>query len=807
MFKSYLITALRNLKRNLVYSFINIFGLSLGLASCMVLAAMILGMVSQNRNIEGADSIYELKTEQVTEHGSFLQPITKTHLSVLKANIPELSGTASFSNLYLSIQQDENTINLSTFAAGANFFKIFPIDMITGKMDGILDAPGYAVISESHAKKFYGDQSPVGKALQLNEQSTVVITGVYRDYPDNNLLSTCQLITSKESVDVGTDSYFVTERAFIKTEGGADLSQIQHQISLYKLPEANNHTIVDQKVTIEPIITPHRQLFSTKSLENKLLLTTLITATSLCFIVLFASCINFINLTTARLSQRQLEVGIRRTFGAHQSHLLGQFFIETITLVLISSIISILILILGTIWVGHLVGQKINLEYLLQIDTLIAYIIILISVTLLAGAYPGLQISRLKPIESLSRRISSNGRGMLRKVLVCIQFISATILLTLCLVVQFQANIFKQIDNGIDIENIATLYPGTTDITTLQQEFTKLSFITSVCHPIKQVNLPGIPLDNSVFDQRVVQESLLISGVSEGYDHHFGIKLLAGEHFSPHKHHLVDSTNNHLKDSDTYSYSGKRIPVIATLAGLELLGYEPNDGNLDSLIHKEITLSDNNTIFEIIGIVDAYPKFMTSELPIDKTTPHFLLYSKAHNGLSIKYNNYTFKEFTEQLQPVLESVTGHTNFLIRNDKEDNDRMFKGISILIWSIGSFAILAIVISLMGIYGLSLFTIERRTKEIGIRKTLGASNGQLSWLLIVDSCKPLLIALAIAGPVSFIIGNLLANYFKEIPPVWLFSFVLVPVILLSLSVISILSHTQKASRANPILALNKE
>ncbi|WIO73738.1 ABC transporter permease [Porticoccaceae bacterium LTM1] len=808
MFKSYLITSLRNLSRHPAYSFINIFGLSLGIASCMVLAALILKMGSTNRSLEGADYIYELQTEQLIDRGWVPQPIHKTHLSLLTANIPELSDAASVEVTPFSIQQNEATINLNAYTAETNFFNIFPINMIQGKKEGVLEAPGHAVISESSAKKLYGDQSPVGKVLQLNKQSSVVINGVYQDYPTDNFLTNCHLITSKDSVQKSTEQIFSPERAFLKLIDRQHLSQIRHQLSLYKLPEANIHHIKDQRVTLEPIITPYRKLFSTANIKGKAQLTYTLAAAALCFIVLFASCINFINLTTARLSQRQLEVGIRRSFGARQSHLLRQFFVETLTLVLISSILSITILILGATWVEHLIGEQIPLEHLLRIDTLIAYAIIIVSVTLLAGTYPGIQISRLKPIESLSRRLSGAGKGMLRKLLVCIQFISATILLTLCLIVQFQVNIFKQINNGIELDNIATLYPGTTETTSLQQEISKLPFITSVTNPIQEIFPPSLSLENAKFDQKIIHDRLVISGVSTGYDSHFGIGLIAGEHFSPHKHHFVEDISNIFKQLPLYDYSGKHIPVIITLAGLELLGYSTDSKNLESLINQEITLSDNKTTFEIIGIADAYPEFITNDLPIiSSRIPHFLLFHKPNHVLSIKYHNLTFTELTKQLQPLVNSFTGNLLASFRKEKEEHDKSFQRMSNLIWKIGSFAILAITISLMGIYGLSLFTIERRTKEIGIRKTLGASNGQLSWLLIIDSCKPLVVALAIASPLSFIAGNLLANYFKEIPPIWLFSLVVVPAILLSLSVIFILSHTLQASRANPILALNKE
>lgn len=805
MFKSYLITALRNLNRHPAYSFINIFGLSLGLASCMVLAAFILHMGGTNRNLNGADHIYQLKTESLTDRGWFSQPITKEHFSLLNANIPELLDTASFGSSYFSIKQDEETINLNAFTAGANFFNVFPINLIQGAKDGVLEEPGHAIISESSAKKLYGDQSPVGKVLQLTEKSTVVIKGVYQNYSANNLLTHCHLITSKDSIQQNTEQTYSYEKAFIKTLDELQASHIQHQINLYDLPASDIIGITDQKVTLEPIIRPYRKLFFSNEIDGKMQLIVILSATALCFIVLFASCINFINLTTARLSQRQLEVGIRRTFGARQSHLLRQFFVETLTLVFVSSILAVVIFILGASWLGHLIGEQLPLEYLLRIDTLIAYAIIVVSVTLLAGIYPGIQISRLKPIESLSRKRSKIGKGMLRKVLVCIQFVSATILLTLCLIIQFQVNIFKQVNNGIELENIASLY---SDSPSLQQELAKLPFVTSVTQPIVEILSFGQSLESAQFNHKIIHERLQLSGASTNYDRHFGIKLLAGEHFSTENHSLVININSASTDSPTYDYSGKHIPVICTLAGLDLLGYSAESDNLESLIGQKIILSDNETSFEVIGVVDAYPEFITNDLPIGRSdTPHFLLFHKASNALSIKYRKVTFTEFSKKIQPVIESITGKSNLYIRNEKEEHNKSFQKMSILIWSIGSFAILAIIISLMGIYGLSLFTIERRTKEIGIRKTLGASNSQLSRLLIIDSCKPLIVALAIAGPISFLAGNLLANYFKEIPPIELFSFVIVPTILLSLSVIFILSHTLQASRANPILALNKE
>ena len=245
--------------------------------------------------------------------------------------------------------------------------------------------------------------------------------------------------------------------------------------------------------------------------------------------------------------------------------------------------------------------------------------------------------------------------------------------------------------------------------------------------------------------------------------------------------------------------------ILLTRLGLHKLGISNPELALDT----KITCSEGQVEMTVIGIADAYPPLMKSpDMNVEFREPDFLHFNPdVHTVINAKYQGVTLDELTEQASQVLEEMSPGARLNVQSLKRQKEQMFKAMFTMLWSVGGFGLLAVLIALLGLYAMSVFTVERRTKEIGIRKTLGAPVKSIIFDLVWDTCKPVLIALAISAPLAYLGGRLALQFFYTVPPILWISFGLVPAILVSIAVGSILWHSYSAATTNPVNALRYE
>lgn len=805
MFKNFIVIALRNLRRNPLYSLINIFGLSLGIACCLILASMVVSMINQNKSLPDSKQLHQLvKSTEIIESNQKITGnyIERNDLKTITNNIPELESGSELNSLFVTIDTENNQFSETIHHTDKNFTRIFPIDLVSGDLGLTLSKPGEILISQAMAQKFFNNKNPIGESFTIDGKLSLIVSGVYKNFPPQSILDNIHFLTCYCSVEnlQGHDLSDLSgsTRFYIKLNN-ANLEDLQQRASEHM---ENTSPNILNSAKIVPLVKPLSYYLSSDSMENQIARYVLLFALGLCLIVLFTSCINFINLTTARQSQRSLEVGIRKTSGAGRWQLMMQFFSETAILVVIACLIALPLMFGLFYWISHFTDNSMDLSFLYSGEFFIAIGIIIFFTSFLSGFYPALVLSRFNPIQALTGRSETLSTGKLRKILVVAQFSIATILVTCCLIVHFQIVSLKNTDNGIDQESLFTIDNGSSDQDKwpayreiLINELAQWPEVSSLSASFKRSMIGAECEFNEISLNDGEQGSRLIPvGVDGNYAAHYGIELLAGRHLDigrPEDLGKIDPANNDYRDT----------AILLTRKGLKTIG----KNSAKEVINQKILCNDKAFALTIVGVADAYK-------PLFKNGPTFqpdMIYldSNANGGISAKYNNTTFSQIREKIEDFWEKLypTDHLNYI--SDKKSMEDSFQALFIMLWSIGGFGVLAILISLLGLYAMSIFTVARRTKEIGIRKALGASSPSIVYDLIRDTCKPVLISLAIASPVSYLIGSLAKQYFYQTPPIALISFVITPILLLTISVLSVYWHSQRAADTNPVKALRYE
>ena len=794
MFKNYLIIAIRNLRRNRLYSAINIFGLSLGIACCLLLASIVVIGLNTNKAIPNAEQIYQARTIHVTNDSTLISlGLSEAVLEQAQANINELTTGTAIHSLYSQIVTQHDRNNQSLHLADANFVKLFLPKLITGDVGNTFTIPGKAIISQSLALELYGSQNPIGEVLNVNNKSLLTINGVFQDYPESTFLNHYHILSARSSLaELKNSSRKAVIKFYTTITSKEQANFLGQQIEQYIQEDPDQKSTT--QITFDPIVKSISDAFFPKSDDEKMAAYILLFAAGLCFIVLAVSCINFVNLTTARHSQRSLEVGIRKTAGAERNQLMIQFFTETLIMTSTALAVAVPLLVMLQTWAKHL-GADIDVSALFSVELLIAITVIITFTTFMAGFYPALILSRVSPIKALKQKNDPTGKGRMRKALVISQFSISTLLLAFCLILHFQVNLLQQQNWGVDDENNLNLssYPAEEwsqqrDI--LAHELQSIPEITSFS---TDLNPKTLPLECSCNGIKLPKEIQVLS-LDNNYQSHYGIKLLTGRHFvtdRPDDLGQLNIANKHYRDSS----------VMLTRQGLETLLLSSPENALNAVI----TCDNGQITLPVIGVADAFP--LLTKIGSIPAPDLFFFNPQGSSSLNIKSQGIKKNDLENQIQSIWKDIYPDSTLYIRSDHETRKSIFETLFKTLWSVGSFGIMAVLIALMGLYAMSVFTVERRTKEIGIRKSLGASAKSITYSLIKDTCKPVVIALLISSPLTYLAGKLTLRLFYQEPPILLISFVLVPCSLLLLAAGTVTWHSLSAARTDPIKALRYE
>ncbi|MFB9840852.1 ABC transporter permease [Mucilaginibacter ginsenosidivorans] len=813
MFKNYFKIARRNLVRNKSYTAINVTGLAVGIAVCMVIFIIIQYQTSFESFQTKKDRTYRVLTEyHSTESGevSYGKDLPFPWPIGLKTSFPQIEEVApifaSHDDQLQIIGNNGNTEKVfkeqhGVFFTKPSFFKIFDFPLLDGTYASLKD-PNNVLLTKAMAEKYFGDwKTAMGKTIKMQvggymfEHGTDVVTvsGILADIPAN---TDFQL---KVVVSFGTGftgDYLASSHDWNTTVSGfgcyillppnTAIGNFNQQLSAYsrRVESAGNK----DSHTIQPLSAVHYDArvgnYSGKTVSHQLLNVLWLIAA----FILLIGCVNFINLSTAQAVNRAKEVGVRKVLGSNKSQLQTQFIVETFLIVISAVVFAAVITWLSLNAVGRLLDLSLSFNLITDPAIILFLLAVTVVVTALAGFYPSIVLSRFNPVTALKSKLASNSGGIsLRRGLVVFQFIVAQVLIIGTLIIVKQMDYFMDQPLGFDKDAVVTI-PFRVDTTLMNKmEYLKRQLLST--NGVQTVSLnTNTPVENG----NDTWSALKFDHAVKETDFKAITKFADEEYVPAYKLPLVAGRN--LRQSDMTTEFLVNETLVKSL-GLK----KPED-----IIGKEISIWDDQIKCPVVGVL----KDFNDRSFRDHVAPLIITQDKAmYNQLAIKLSTTHLATTMQLVKKVFDQTYPDYVFEYRFLDEKIASFYKQESQLSQLYKIFAVIAIFLSCLGLYGLASFMAVQRIKEVGIRKVLGASAGNIVYLFSKEFIVLIAIAFAIATPIAwYYMHQWLQDYVYRINiSWWLFAAGGLASILIALATISF--QAVKAAMANPVKSLRSE
>lgn len=805
MLRNYISVAYRSLFKNRVFSFLNIFGLAIGMAAFLFIIHYVRFERSYENFHENADNIYRV-TLDLYNGSEYVVTDCETHAPLapmLKAKQPEVVDyVRMFHNDGLQDIEVDNRrfLDEGIYFADASVFTVFTLHTLQGDPETALVEPYKIALSETAAKKYYGKTDVVGESLKLSNH-IYQVTAVFEDLPSNTHLKYIALLSHATLPKMfswynDTDNWGGNnEYTYLQMAPGTDVTKFNK--TLADLSVALKDKIDDDRFVAEPIKDIH--LFSNKSFEPELNGSARVVYVMLIiaiFIIVIAW-VNYVNLSTARAIERAREVGIRKVMGSVRMQLVLQFLAESFIINILAAIITFLIFQTGLPFFRYLTGQPLPFDFTSDVIFWYIFIGLIVTGSLLSGLYPAFVLSSFQPSAVLKGKFRTSLHGQqLRKALVVFQFAATVILMAGMCAVYLQINYMRNYDLGLSLDQTLVVRANHDQVVDSIARINQHAFKNELLQNanVQKVGLSGTVPGLSLHElgttsniKRVGQEE---AGGSYNYYHvtidadfipAMDMKFIAGRNFVAGEPNLDQ--------------------VIINEEAVARLGF----ASPEEAVGSKITFQTRwpGVPATIIGVLKKYYQ----QSPKEQQIPMLFRYYEGADYFSVKLSAKDMHKAVADVKAVWDKVYPNTVFHyfflddVYNQQYLADMRFGQV------IATFSILAIVIACLGLFGLSAFTIVQRTREIGIRKVLGASVLQIVHLLSKDFVKVVLIAAIVALPVAYIgIEQWLSGYAVRISlSVWLF--ILPVVIILVIALCTVSFQTIKTALSNPSNALKQE
>jgi putative ABC transport system permease protein len=811
MIKNYFKIAWRNLLKYRFISFINLFGLTVGITCCLLILAYILHETSYDKYNEKADRIY-----RVTRSFNNGDGVVSLHLGtvappfgpLLKNEFPDIEKMTRMlqNGSTLLKYKEKNFAENNVYFADENMMDMFTVKTLKGNASKALTEPYSVMLTEEMAKKYFGEEDPMDKSIRLNNQFDCKVTGVYKAFPTNShihpeiLLSFNTLRDStiygeeRLRTNFGNNSFF-TYLLLPKNYPAASMEAqfpnfLDTRVHLEGTPSTYKAS-TGTKLYLQKLTDIHlRSHLDAEAEENGDIKRVYIFSAIALFILLIA-CINYMNLSTARSALRAREIGVRKAIGAEKKELVTQFLSESVIVAWAASLLALLLTSLLLPWLNKLSGQELSLGILLQPKIVIAIVLVPFVVGIVSGIYPAVFMSSFQPVKVLKGTFKIGGSSIsFRKVLVITQF-GISIILIICTAIVFQQlNFMRNTNLGYNKEHIVTIdYPEsiTNSYETFRNELLQNNGIKDAA---RSSRIPtGRLLDNAgastVSGDSLVPVASDIKFLAADYDFvsTYGIKMKAGRNFS------------RAFGTDTAGF-------LLNEAAVAMLGWK------DAAKAVGMAFKYGDIRGHIIGVMGDF----NFESMHQKIVPMILVLPKASDGgyynrLSIKVAGKNVANEVAAIEKVWRKYEPETPFIYTFLDERFDRLYASEQKQATLFTTFACIAILIACLGLFGLSAFAISQRIKEIGIRKVLGASTNSIVKLLSKDFLILVSIAAVISFPIAwYAMHNWLENFAYRIDIAW-WIFVLAAVISGAVAIATVSIQAIKAALSNPVKNLRTE
>jgi putative ABC transport system permease protein len=793
MLYNYFTIAFRNLRRQKVFSIINILGLSVSLSVCVLIVLFVQDELSYDKFHSQADRIVLFQqNDSYSGSGGGFAPLLKKEI----AQAEEVSRLVKVKPL-ISLEK-ESYYEPEFYFADENLFKVFDFTVIEGNAKEALSSPYSLLISEKMAQKYFPNQYPVGKTLNYNNKQDLVIKGILQNIPSNSHLSIDFLCSNKNAdqlIGQGIDGYWDgMTLTYLLLSKGTDINKLTAQ-----LPEIIKKTNDPNSSVWKPALIPLRDIYLKHKMDGRIkaqqAIDNVYIFSTVALFILFLAVFNYINLASARSVLRAREVGVRKVLGANRRQLIVQFLGESSFLTLIALVLALMLTFLVLPSFNQFADRNLSLSALFSPANIAIFCLAFLSLSFFNGIYPSLILSAYKPVEALKNVFMKySGRNIFRKALVVMQFAISMGMIVATLVVLNQLYFIQHKDLGYQREQILTLSLPTdaaTQKNAFKQELQSLS-------PVQSVSIAGSLPGQGSFGNKLVTEyvpqgkqpGFKFLNLDEIFINTFNIKLIQGRNFSANSN---AGKNEFMVNRAALEYLEWGNEGVGRQIGYYTYQYQP-DG----------TYKEEPVRGEVIGVVEDYHQ---SDLK-SRIEPMLICYNQGWEGqVAIKLQAGNLQPTLASIEKSWKSFFPGKPFEYKFLDESFDQTYKKEVQTGQIFGLFASLAIFISCLGLFGLAAFAAQVRTKEMGIRKVLGASTTSLVLLLSGSFTRLILLAALIASPVAWYMMNQWLQNFAYSITISPWIFVGACALSLLIALITVSFQSVKAALTNPVKSLRNE
>ncbi len=804
MLKNFLKTTFRNFWRYRGYSFINLLGLTIGIATCIIIFTYIAYELSYDKFHKDSEDIYRVAVKGRFAEDFFDVAVSMPPLPVtLKNNFPEVQSYTRIDkyeqNVFFSVDDKKFYVEGLYFVDTA-FFDVFTFELERGDPATALSEPFSLVLTQEMARKYFGDEDPMGKMVRMNDEFSMKVTGLLGDVPSNCHLKFSMLGSLTTLISVQGSRQYVDNwgslflHSYIRLYPGSDASAFGEKITTVvrdAFGEAADVYDIEMVPYLQPVPGIHLHSNLMAELEPNSSISYIYIFSAVAVFILIIACINFMNLSTARSTKRSREVGMRKVAGATRGQLVWQFLGESLLLSLMGMVLAFALVEAMMPFFSNLTGLELG-EFLHRPFTILVALLLALVVGFLAGIYPAFVLSSFQPIRAIRGDLYKGmKRSALRNLLVVLQFAISIALLISTWLIYKQMQYISQKKMGFDQENLV-IVPLKSDRLKDQGKVLKAEF--SNLPAVKMVSLtsstPGRSLDGMGYVPEGVDSKSpwILYTLRADYDFMevLGMKLTEGRQLSP-------------------GYGTDTNAAVINEALVRKLGWEePLGKKIYSFGDASDSLS--RPYFTVVGVVEDFhfkslhDAIEPSIIVLDRDKPDFL---------AIRFHPGDPDKSLEQVRLKWEEIEHSFPFDYYFMKEEFEDLYRSEQKMADLLVTFTILAMLIACLGLFGLALFSIEQRTKEIGIRKVLGASVSGLLYRLSREFSRWVLLATILAWPVSYyLVDRWLQSFAYRIEVLdYMWIFIISGLIALAIALVTVIYQAYRAATTDPVDAVKWE
>lgn len=810
MFKNHLKIAWRSLKRQPFFTFLNIFGLAIGMAGGLLIALYIHNELSYDKMFVDAERIHRINADIKFGGEENVSAETSAPMAgVLENDFSQVEMATRIRNLGSMLIRRSNTDNnskeLHSAFVDANFFKMFGLDLLVGDIETALEEPNTLILTKTAAEKHFGVNNALGQEVLLDNTDTYTVTGVIDDLPKNSLLRNHSVFMAMSGYEDaqqntwGNHNYFT----FIKLIPSAKIEDfgapLQGLVASHLIPwvqqfypgiteeefRASGNYVNYYSVPLTDIhlySEARNELSATGSIQNIYILSFIGM-----FLIVLAS-VNFMNLSTAHSLKRAKEVGIRKTLGSNKSSLVRQFLTESGMISFLSLVAAVIFALIAMPFFNELAGTEISIPFVNPLFWL-SLVVSAIVLSLFSGWYPAFFMSRFIPVKVLKGLgKSSVGGGNVRNSLVIFQFAISVFLIIGTLVVFKQLDFIQSKDLGFSKDQILLVndvYGAGDKVYALKEEVEKLAQVKSASLS-SFLPTPSARSDTSFFREGYTEQENAINMQSWRVDYDYlstlNIKLISGRDFDEKR--VTDST-----------------AVIINEAAISIMGISPEEA-IGIRLSNDLG-NEGGEFFTVIGVAENF-HFESLKKEIGALS---LNIGRSTGNMALKLNAGDFSKTVAEIEEVWRKIVPEQPFAYNFMEDSFNSTYQAEQRLGRIFIVFTLLSIFIACLGLFGLAAFNAEKRKKEIGVRKVLGASVGQISYRLTIDFLKLVAIAIFISLPIGwFAMNKWLEDFSYRIEVSW-WVLALAGLLAIAIAILTVSYQSIKAAIVNPVKSLRTE